>query len=171
MLCLIELEALYFFGALQPISCLITKDKFAPSEIFFLFAVGEFGVDDGTRTHDDRDHNPGLYQLSYAHHWFKLYAKYGAPGRTRTCNPRLSLPTTVFTASHLRVCGLDYLFTISGAARIVSTDPSNPTRPLLVSTGLPSALPVKVSPLQCSPLHQLNFPMQAPILKADALSS
>ena len=27
-----------------------------------------FGVDDGTRTHDDRNHNPGLYQLSYAHH-------------------------------------------------------------------------------------------------------
>ncbi len=26
------------------------------------------GVDDGTRTHDDRDHNPGLYQLSYVHH-------------------------------------------------------------------------------------------------------
>ena len=26
------------------------------------------GVDDGTRTHDNRDHNPGLYQLSYAHH-------------------------------------------------------------------------------------------------------
>ena len=26
------------------------------------------GVDDGTRTHDSRDHNPGLYQLSYAHH-------------------------------------------------------------------------------------------------------
>lgn len=30
----------------------------------------EDGVDDGTRTHDDRDHNPGLYQLSYAHHGF-----------------------------------------------------------------------------------------------------
>jgi hypothetical protein len=28
----------------------------------------ENGVDDGTRTHDSRDHNPGLYQLSYAHH-------------------------------------------------------------------------------------------------------
>ena len=27
-------------------------------------------MDDGTRTHDDRDHNPGLYQLSYAHHNF-----------------------------------------------------------------------------------------------------
>ena len=26
------------------------------------------GVDDGTRTHDDRHHKPGLYQLSYAHH-------------------------------------------------------------------------------------------------------
>jgi hypothetical protein len=25
-------------------------------------------VDDGTRTHDGRDHNPGLYQLSYVHH-------------------------------------------------------------------------------------------------------
>jgi hypothetical protein len=24
-------------------------------------------VDDGTRTHDDRNHNPGLYQLSYTH--------------------------------------------------------------------------------------------------------
>ncbi len=30
------------------------------------------GVDDGTRTHDNRDHNPGLYQLSYAHHRFEL---------------------------------------------------------------------------------------------------
>ena len=25
-------------------------------------------MSDGIRTHDDRDHNPGLYQLSYAHH-------------------------------------------------------------------------------------------------------
>jgi hypothetical protein len=24
-------------------------------------------VADGTRTHDHRDHNPGLYQLSYRH--------------------------------------------------------------------------------------------------------
>jgi hypothetical protein len=27
-----------------------------------------FGVTDGTRTHDTRDHNPVLYQLSYSHH-------------------------------------------------------------------------------------------------------
>ena len=26
------------------------------------------GVADGTRTHDNRNHNPGLYQLSYGHH-------------------------------------------------------------------------------------------------------
>ena len=26
------------------------------------------GVVDGTRTHDNRNHNPGLYQLSYDHH-------------------------------------------------------------------------------------------------------
>ena len=25
------------------------------------------GVADGTRTHDNRNHNPGLYQLSYSH--------------------------------------------------------------------------------------------------------
>ena len=26
-----------------------------------------FGVADGARTHDNRNHNPGLYQLSYSH--------------------------------------------------------------------------------------------------------
>jgi hypothetical protein len=29
--------------------------------------VGD-GVTDGTRTHDDQNHNLGLYQLSYGHH-------------------------------------------------------------------------------------------------------
>ncbi len=29
---------------------------------------GKDGVDDGVRTHDNRNHNPGLYQLSYNHH-------------------------------------------------------------------------------------------------------
>ena len=81
------------------------------------------GVDEGTRTPDDRDHNPGLYQLSYAHHGIQIVTLKCAPGRTRTCNPRLSLPTTAFAASSKRVCGLDYLFAIAGAARIVSTEP------------------------------------------------
>ena len=54
-----------------------------------------FGVDDGTRTHDDWNHNPGLYQLSYAHHCNRAHpsiTRVGAPGRTRTCNPRLRRP-------------------------------------------------------------------------------
>ena len=32
------------------------------------FVLDLFGVADGTRTHDNRNHNPGLYQLSYGHH-------------------------------------------------------------------------------------------------------
>ena len=43
-----------------------------------------FGVADGARTHDNRNHNPGLYQLSYSHH-----KTFGTPDRNRTCNPRL----------------------------------------------------------------------------------
>ena len=59
------------------------------------------GVDDGARTHDNRNHNPGLYQLSYIHHrvlHFTTTASYyknlgtGAPDRNRTCNPRLRRP-------------------------------------------------------------------------------
>ncbi len=53
----------------------------------------KYGVDDGARTHDDRNHNPGLYQLSYAHHNFYMLAyKFGTPGRIRTCYPRLRRP-------------------------------------------------------------------------------
>ena len=47
-----------------------------------------YGVDDGTRTHDDRNHNPGLYQLSYTHQRYQA----GTPGRNRTCNLRLRRP-------------------------------------------------------------------------------
>ena len=31
---------------------------------------------DGTRTHDDQNHNLGLYQLSYGHHAFSDNKKY-----------------------------------------------------------------------------------------------
>ena len=43
---------------------------------------------DGARTHDNRNHNPGLYQLSYAHHNLCIVT-IGTPGRARTCNLRL----------------------------------------------------------------------------------
>ena len=55
--------------------------------------TGENGVADGTRTHDNRNHNPGLYQLSYSHRR-KSEERFsiGAPGGTRTHNPRLRRP-------------------------------------------------------------------------------
>ena len=37
-------------------------------ELFTLKLHKENGVTDGARTHDNRNHNPGLYQLSYNHH-------------------------------------------------------------------------------------------------------
>ena len=50
----------------------------------------KYGATDGTRTHDNRDHNPGLYQLSYNRHNYgqrigKICRLNGAPGRIRTC--------------------------------------------------------------------------------------
>ena len=32
----------------------------------------KLGVADGARTHDNRNHNPGLYQLSYSHRSLQL---------------------------------------------------------------------------------------------------
>ena len=36
--------------------------------ILIKMEVFEYGAIDGARTHDNRDHNPGLYQLSYSRH-------------------------------------------------------------------------------------------------------
>ena len=35
--------------------------------LFLRTGLLNFGVADGARTHDNRNHNPGLYQLSYSH--------------------------------------------------------------------------------------------------------
>ena len=43
---------------------LTQKQKQRPRPLFLLTI---FGVADGARTHDNRNHNPGLYQLSYNH--------------------------------------------------------------------------------------------------------
>ncbi len=53
----------------------------------------EHGASDGARTRDNRNHNPGLYQLSYARH-NNFYLKHAtcAPDRIRTCHPRLRRP-------------------------------------------------------------------------------
>ncbi len=50
------------------------------------------GVNDGARTRDDRNHNPGLYQLSYAHHNVDTLRNNGTLDRSRTCDPRLRRP-------------------------------------------------------------------------------
>ncbi len=39
-----------------------------------------YGVADGTRTRDDRNHNPGLYQLSYSHRRIKDYSRSQSQG-------------------------------------------------------------------------------------------
>jgi hypothetical protein len=44
----------------------VRKQKAQSEELGFLLEV--IGVADGTRTRDNRNHNPGLYQLSYGHH-------------------------------------------------------------------------------------------------------
>ena len=43
------------------------------------------GVADGTRTRDSRDHNPGLYQLSYGHRAKEIVAE-GLPFSLRACS-------------------------------------------------------------------------------------
>ena len=45
------------------------------------------------------------------------------PDWIRTNDLLLSLPATGFPASPWRICGLDYIFTISGVPRVVSTEP------------------------------------------------
>jgi hypothetical protein len=53
-------------------------------------------VNDGARTRDNRNHNPGLYQLSYIPHNAFISQEQpknnGAPDRIRTCYPRLRRP-------------------------------------------------------------------------------
>ena len=47
------------------------------------------GVADGVRTHDNWNHNPGLYQLSYSHHVLELKSK-----------PPMARPAGVEPATH-----------------------------------------------------------------------
>jgi hypothetical protein len=72
-------------------------------------------VDDGTRTHDDRNHNPGLYQLSYVHQNVSSSAcrASGAPGRTRTCDPRLRRPVLYPAELRALLSSLPFTSTLS----------------------------------------------------------
>ena len=45
-----------------------------------------YGVGDGTRTHNARNHNPVLCQLNYTHHIHLNAEELGTPGGTRFIN-------------------------------------------------------------------------------------
>ena len=38
----------------------------------YRLAISLYGVDDGTRTHDNQNHNLALYQLNYVHHMVRV---------------------------------------------------------------------------------------------------
>ncbi len=46
-----------------------TYDPLVPNQVHYQAVLcSEIGVNDGIRTRDNWNHNPGLYQLSYIHH-------------------------------------------------------------------------------------------------------
>ena len=70
-------------------SWLIAK---GPERTLRPFRHAFYGVDDGTRTRDTRNHNPMLYQLNYIHHRTDLRLTReddGTPEGTRTPDPLL----------------------------------------------------------------------------------
>ena len=60
---------------LSQVAPLEPKSSASTNSATFANTTVRYGVNDGTRTHDNRDHNPGLYQLSYAHHTAGLTQK------------------------------------------------------------------------------------------------
>ncbi len=50
-----------------------TKLRYSPTNVSFL---EKNGVANGIRTRDNRNHNPGLYQLSYSHHQIVMFIAY-----------------------------------------------------------------------------------------------
>jgi len=67
------------------------------------------------------------------------------PGRIRTCDLRISIPATAFAASGPHsdgVWGLDHLFTVSGAARMASTEPPSMDACTHAVNAVSSGLPI-----------------------------
>jgi hypothetical protein len=117
-------------------------------------------VDDGARTHDGRIHNPGLYQLSYVHHM--SHAAMQGLARPAGLEPAtLGLAYHYCFRSPRSPRGLGSGLSLHRRrCRTYSLYGAPPTEQ--VSTGLPSAQPVKVSPLRCGPLQGFISPLKAP---------
>ena len=107
------------------------------------------GVDDGARTHDDRIHNPGLYQLSYVHHnhFTSTSRESGAPGRTRTCYPQLR--RLMLYPHELRARGHEPSRSRRLARAMVGVEGFEPTTPCSQSR---CATRLRYTPLANSPL-------------------
>ena len=84
-----------------------------------LSCVDKDGANDGVRTRDHRNHNPGLYQLSYVRHEVIMMVRpTGLEPVTLGFIPlQFSLPNIAI------VCGLDHIFAVAGMVRMASTDP------------------------------------------------
>ena len=55
------------FGESSSIRRYMQKAGSNLSVVAYRLSLVLLGVADGARTHDNRNHNPGLYQLSYSH--------------------------------------------------------------------------------------------------------
>ena len=77
-------------------SWLIAK---GPERTLRPFRHAFYGVDDGTRTRDTRNHNPMLYQLNYTHHIGNLRGRGGTSFR-RTGTPE-ACPISKRAGAHL----------------------------------------------------------------------
>ncbi len=82
-------------GSSFRIHCVERLDK---QKRFELQGKGNFGVTDGTRTHDDWNHNPGLYQLSYGHRRDQQRDLL-AEQKQDYSDVFIALPSTFFTSS------------------------------------------------------------------------
>ncbi len=71
---------------------------------------------DGARTHDNRNHNPGLYQLSYSHHRRENYSERSAAG----AEPGNTLPTRRDAAQRGSLAAVDSRDATSAALSTVT---------------------------------------------------
>ena len=116
------------------------------------------GVDDGTRTHDSRDHNPGLYQLSYAHHCQKRSnTSIGAPGRSRTCDHRLRrpvlYPTELRAPAGTKPTSTPLVSSVGRGSRIRTCDPLLPKQMRYQTAPCPEPMPSRPDPGTSPPRH------------------
>ena len=73
----------------------------------FATSYEKLGVANGTRTHDNRNHNPGLYQLSYSHH-LKLHYNISRTAQPDSNRARLRVTRRNLTSKHIQLLADDY---------------------------------------------------------------